>query len=65
VVHAGQESGGGLRTGLRISGLEEVGVVAVRGRIGDLVAVRRTHASELLVVPGEEVDGRRLQAVVQ
>src|SRR5688500_15266249 len=64
MVHAGHQCGSGLVTGPRIAGFEEVGTVAVRGRIGYLVAVRSSHAPELAVVPCEEVHGRRLKTVV-
>src|SRR4051794_693937 len=36
----------------------------MRGRVGDLVAVRRPHSPEIAAVPREEVHGCRLEAVV-
>ena len=63
VVDAVHERGGGLVAGARIPAREEVGVVAVRGRVGQLVVVGRADGPELAVVSREVVDGPRLEAV--
>ena len=57
VVHAGHQRGGGLVAGTRIAALEEVGVVAMRRRIRQLVTVGRPDGPELWSVPREIVDG--------
>ena len=63
VVHAVQQRVRGLLAGPRILAGEEVGVVAVRGRMRQLVAVGRPDGPELTVVSGEIVDRPRREAV--
>ena len=62
VVHAGHQRIGGLVAGTRIPALEEVGVVAMRRRVRQLVTVGRPDGPELTVVSGEIVDGSRREA---
>ena len=44
VVHVGHQRGGGLIAGMRIAALQEVGVVAMRRRIRQLVTIGRPTA---------------------
>ena len=62
VVHAGHQRIGGLVVGTRIPALEEIGVVAMRRRIRQLVTVGRPDGPELTAVSGEIVDGSRCEA---
>ena len=63
MVHAVHKPGGGNVAGERVVRREKVGVVAMGGRIEDLVAVRGADAAEFAVMSREGIHGSRLEAV--
>ena len=62
--HAVHERAGSLFATSGITSAQEVGVIAVRGRIRYFVAVRSADPTERLVVTGELIHGPRLEAVI-
>jgi hypothetical protein len=61
--HAVQELTSSLFAATRVTTVQEVGVIAMRGRIRYLVAIRSAYATERLAAARELVHGLRLEAV--
>jgi hypothetical protein len=56
------DCGSCLVAGVRVFAAVEVGIVAMRGRIGQLVAVGRSDGPEFPVMSREIIDGSRLES---